>query len=52
MYKAREPESLGLVTHGLDLAQKVLAAQAVSSKESKLPMKQRLGYFHIRLLLS
>lgn len=52
MFKAREPESLGLVTHGLDLAQKVLAAQAVSSKESRLPMKQRLGYFHIRLLLS
>lgn len=52
MYEARELESFGLITHGLDLAQKVLAAQAVSCKESRLPMKLRLGYFHIRLLLS
>lgn len=51
MDKAGELESFGLVTHGLDLAKKVLVTQAVSSKESGLPMKWRLGYFHVGLLL-
>lgn len=47
-----ENRSLWLSHTWTGLSIKVLVAQAVSSKESRLPMKLRLGYFHIRLLLS